>query len=150
MLLLEPNEIYFEDFLVNLIDESAANDGQTIDEHECQGQLKMCSKSLVFDPKNFELPITKINYKNCSRIFIWPGKINGKEANVMAVTCDQYTEMLSKNIIAPYSFKTETRTFLFNFHYARVYEYIDQLRQFHRASELHACEQNDMVDYTKL
>lgn len=148
LLLLEPNEIYFEDFHVSLIDNANKNDENLIDEQQCIGQLKMCSKSLVFDPKNIEMPIIKIAYKNCDRIFIWPGKVNNKESNVLAINCDQYTEMLSKNIVAPYTFKTECRTFLFNFHYARVYEYIDQLRQLHRASKLHACEQNDMVSFS--
>lgn len=145
LLLLEPNEIYFEDFLVNLITESPSDDIIVPDEQRYIGRLKMCSKSIVFDPKDFDLPLIKITYKNCSRIFIWPGKINGKESNVLAVSCNQYTEMLSKNIVAPYTFKMEARTFLFNFHYAKVYEYLDQLRQLHRASKLHACEQNDMV-----
>lgn len=145
LLLLEPNEIYFEDFLVNLITESQSDDIRVPDEQLTIGHLKMCSKSIVFDPKDLDLPLIKITYKNCSRIFIWPGKINGKESNVLAVSCDQYTEMLSKNTVAPYTFKMETRTFLFNFHYAKVYEYLDQLRQLHRASKLHACEQNDMV-----
>lgn len=149
MLLLEPNEIYFEDFLVNQIHETPSDDIQddiqVSDEQMCIGHLKMCSKSIVFDPKDLDLPLIKITYKNCSRIFIWPGKINGKESNVLAISCDQYTEMLSKNVVAPYTFKMETRTFLFNFHYAKVYEYLDQLRQLHRASKLHACEQNDMV-----
>lgn len=146
MLLLEPNEIYFEDFQVNLIDGGESDDCQLIDEQQCVGHLKMCSKSLVFDPKNVELPITKIAYKNCTRIFIWPGKINNKESNVLAITCNQYTEMLSKNIVAPYAFKSEKRTFLFNFHYARVSDYLEKMRQLQRASELHACEQNDMVN----
>lgn len=53
--------------------------------------------------------------------------------------------MLSNNIVAPYSFKIEKRLFLFNMHYVRVDEYIHQLCQLHRASTLHACEQNDMV-----
>lgn len=53
--------------------------------------------------------------------------------------------MLPKNVVAPYSFRSENRTFLFNMHYARVAEHIDQLCQLHRASSLHACEQNDMV-----
>lgn len=145
LLLLEPNEIYFEDFLVNLITEAPCDDIIVPDEQRHIGRLKMCSKSIVFDPKDFDLPMIKITYKNCSRIFIWPGKINGKESNVLAVSCNQYTEMLSKNIVAPYTFKMEARTFLFNFHYAKVYEYLDQLRQLHRASKLHACEQNDMV-----
>lgn len=145
LLLLEPNEIYFEDFFVNLIMEGPANDCIVQDEQLSTGHLKMCSKSIVFDPKDLDLPLIRITYKNCSRIFIWPGKMNGKESNVLAISCNQYTEMLSKNVVAPYTFKMETRTFLFNFHYAKVYEYLDQLRQLHRASKLHACEQNDMV-----
>lgn len=55
--------------------------------------------------------------------------------------------MLPKNVVAPYTFKMEARTFLFNMHYARVDEHIHQLCQLHRASSLHACEQNDMVRY---
>lgn len=145
LLLLEPNEIYFEDFQVNLIDDSDSDSIEIADEQLCVGHLKMCSKSLVFVPKNCDLPMTKIAYKNCNRIFIWPGKLNGKESNVLALSCSQYTEMLSKNIVAPYTFQNESRTFLFNFHYARAYEYLDQLRQLDRASKLHACEQNDMV-----
>lgn len=147
LLLLEPNEIYFEDFLVNLIVESQTDDIKVPDEQLFIGHLKMCSKSIVFDPNDVDLPLIKIAYKNCTRIFIWPGKINGKESNVLAVSCGQYTEMLSKNTVAPYTFKMETRTFLFNFHYAKVYEYLDQLRQLHRASKLHVCEQNDMVRF---
>lgn len=147
MLLLEPNEIYFEDFLVNLINESPSDDINVPDDNRCIGYLKMCSKSLVFDPKDVDLPLIKIAYKNCPRIFIWPGKINGKESNVLAITCNQYTEMLAKNIVAPYTFKMESRTFLFNFHYAKVYEYLHQLRQLRRAADLHVCEQNDMVTY---
>lgn len=105
----------------------------------------MCSKSLVLDPKNVEEPILKIAYKYCDRIYIRPCKINQKETNVLAVSCAQYTEMLSKNHVAPYTFRYEARTFLFHFHYAPVHEYLDQLRQLMRASKLHACEQNDMV-----
>lgn len=149
MLLLEPNEIYFEDFLVDLINETQSDDIEVLDEQTCVGHLKMCSKSLVFDPKDLDLPLIKVAYKNCRRIFIWPGKINGKESNVLAISCDQYTEMLAKNVVAPYTFRMEARTFLFNFHYAKVYDYLDQLKQFHRASKLHVCEQNDMVNRKK-
>lgn len=108
----------------------------------------MCSKSLVFDPKHLDEPIIKIAYKYCDRIYIRPCKINQKETIVLAVSCSQYTEMLSKNHVAPYTFKYEAHTFLFHFHYAPVHEYLDQLRQLMRASKLHACEQNDMVGWT--
>lgn len=143
-MLLEPNEIYFEDFSVNLIDE-CADDKKSTEDQPTNGHLKMCSKSIVFDPKNNAFPIIKIPYKNCDKIFIWPGKWDKSETNVLAISCTQYVEMLTKNVVAPYSFKIEDRLFLFNFHYAHVNEYIHQLCQLHRASNLHACEQNDMV-----
>lgn len=150
MLLLEPNEIYFEDFSVNLIcDDDTNNDNaqwQNIDEQPINGHLKMCSKSIVFDPKNVSLPIIKIAYKNCDEITHWPGKWDKNETNVLAISCTQYAEMLPKNVVAPYSFRMEKRMFLFNFHYAKVEEYINQLCQLHRASDLHAIDQNDMVN----
>lgn len=154
LLLLEPNEIYFEDFSVNLIfGEDANNDDgqwQSTDDQPINGHLKMCSKSIVFDPKNVALPIIKIAYKNCDKISIWPGKWDTNETNVLAISCSQYTEMLPKNVVAPYSFRMERRVFLFNFHYAKVEEYIDQVQQLHRASDLHAIEQNDMVNWTQI
>lgn len=82
LLLLEPNEIYFEDFSVNLIDE---NESVTVEDVPRNGHLKMCSKSLVFDPKDMNEPIIKIAYKNCDNIYEWPGKINRRENNVLAI-----------------------------------------------------------------
>lgn len=105
----------------------------------------MCSKSIVFDPQDVKLPMIKIAYKNCDEITIWPGDIKRSESNVLSVVCSQYAEMLPKNIIAPYTFRNEKREFLFNFHYAQVGDYINQLCQLRRASNLHAIEQNDMV-----
>lgn len=82
LLLLEPNEIYFEDFSVNLIDE---NISEQIDESPRNGHLKMCSKSIVFDPKDVSDPIIKIAYKNCDNIYVWPGKLDRVETNVLAI-----------------------------------------------------------------
>lgn len=82
LLLLEPNEIYFEDFSVNLIDESECDPVEDVPRN---GHLKMCSKSVVFDPKDINEPIIKIAYKNCDNIYVWPGKIDRNENNVLAV-----------------------------------------------------------------
>lgn len=134
---------------MNLIcDEDVNNAGQwrNVDDQPINGHLKMCSKSIVFDPKNVAMPIIKIAYKNCDKISIWLGKWDKNETNVLAISCSQYAEMLPKNVVAPYSFRSEHRVFLFNFHYAKVEEYIDQVCQLHRASGLHAIEQNDMVN----
>lgn len=78
MLLLEPNEIYFEDFIVNLLD--AANETPISD-----GHLKMCSKSIVFDPKNKLESIIKIQYKDCDEIYHWPLTLKSNYTNVLAV-----------------------------------------------------------------
>lgn len=109
------------------------------------GRLKMCSKSIVFDPKDKKQPIIKIPYKDCDKIERWPGNLRSAETNVLAVNCLQYIEMLEDNILAPYKFKSEKRVFLFNMHYAKVDDYLTQLCQLHRASTLHAVEQNSMV-----
>lgn len=98
MLLLEPNEIYFEDFSVNLLnnnnlDDNKNNNAKNMnrpkeDKDENQmisGRLKMCSKSIVFDPKDIQLPIIKISYKDCDKIYSWPGKLTGSETNVLAI-----------------------------------------------------------------
>lgn len=142
LLLLEPNEIYFEDFSADLIE-----NGEKNDENEAIiGRLKMCSKSLVFDPKNISLPLIKMAYKNCDNISIYDGQTIYSETNVLLIECRQFVEMLPKNIVAPYTFRDERRRFLFKFHYARIDDYLDQLCQLHRASNLHAIEQNDMVE----
>lgn len=93
LLLLEPNEIYFEDFSVNLIDENVR---ERSDELPRNGHLKMCSKSIVFDPKDVSEPIIKIAYKNCDNIYVWPGKLDRVETNVLAVRLVQIQKAKKK------------------------------------------------------
>lgn len=142
LLLLEPNEIYFEDFLANLIDDERKT---ADDEPVRDGHLKMCSKSIIFDPKDKMEPIIKIVYKECKKLYEWPGKLDSKDANVLAVECSQYIEMLERNVLAPYTFKNERRTFLFSMQYARIESLLQHLSQLYRASSLQPYEQNDMV-----
>lgn len=61
LLLLEPHEIYFEDFSVEL---------QTSDEENksISGRLKICSKSLLFEPRSIKCPLIKIQFVHCSEI----------------------------------------------------------------------------------
>ncbi|KAG4071183.1 hypothetical protein HA402_001173 [Bradysia odoriphaga] len=141
LLLLEPNEIYFEDFLANLIDEQRT----ASDEPVRDGHLKMCSKSIIFDPKDKMEPIVKIVYKDCKKLYEWPGKLDSKDSNVLAVECTQYTEILERNVLAPYTFRNERRVFLFSMQYARIETLLQHLSQLHRASSLQPYEQNDMI-----
>jgi len=73
LLLLEPAEIYFEDFSAFLFPLDA-------DEHDFEkkkqiGRLKMCSKSIVFDPKDINKPLIKIPLKECISISEWDGEL---------------------------------------------------------------------------
>jgi factor associated with neutral sphingomyelinase activation len=143
LLLLEPGEIYFEDFSANLINDNKNN--QSSDE-KINGQLKMCSKSLVFEvTNNTEMPLIKIQYTDCINIAKWAGSLYMKENNVLAVDCSQYTEIMVNDTIAPYVNKNEKKSFLFNLHYVKVSDYLPQICQLKRASSLNIYEQNSMV-----
>ncbi|CAG9854526.1 unnamed protein product [Phyllotreta striolata] len=144
LLLLDPGEIYFEDFSVLFIPPDTTP--KTYDTKKQDGRLKMCSKSLVFDPKDISHPIIKILYKDCVVIEQWKGtaKFLNSNNNVLSVNCKEYIELLEKNIIAPYQFK-KPANFLFLLNYANVANCLPQMCQLHRASSLPAAEQSDMI-----
>ncbi|XP_053694361.1 protein FAN-like isoform X2 [Sabethes cyaneus] len=153
LLLLEPGEIYFEDFSVDLLpthdghSSSRSKPSSSMPTATTIGRLKMCSKSVVFEAKdNLRLPLIKVAYKDCLQIRRWePSSLSSSDCNVLAIECSQYTEMLNENVVQPYQFRQERRTFLFSFHYAKLEDYLQQLCQLHRASTLHAYEQNSMI-----
>lgn len=66
LIILEPGEIYFEDYLVyyhgvnSPLEEKGAK--------AVKGSLKICSKSLVFDPISLSEPLIKFPYKAIERI----------------------------------------------------------------------------------
>jgi len=65
MLLLEPGEIFFEDYSVQMrkLDASFSKDKKWMD-----GRLKLCSKSLVFVNKDINQPLIKIQLKETTSI----------------------------------------------------------------------------------
>ncbi|XP_059617028.1 protein FAN-like [Phlebotomus argentipes] len=139
LLLLEPGEVYFEDFSVNLLKPLI------VDESRRMGRLKLCSKSLVYDPRDVSQPIVKISFKDCTDISSPPGSLQMRETNVLTISCDQHIEMLENNTIAPYKFRAQAMQFLFEFNYVRVDDCLTKISQLYRASSLQACEQNSMI-----
>lgn len=105
----------------------------------------MCSKSLVFDPTDFNQPILKIPLKDCSSIKKGDKPWSKIEDNIIEVECALHAEMLQGNVIAPYTFKHNKTRFLFLLNYAKVEDCIPQILQLHRASTLLTPEQNSMV-----
>ena len=65
MLLLEPGEIFFEDYSVQMkrLDAPFSENKNWMD-----GRLKLCSKSLVFVNKDINQPLIKIQLKETTSI----------------------------------------------------------------------------------
>ncbi|XP_068621017.1 protein FAN-like [Battus philenor] len=140
MLVLEPGEIYFEDYSCIMNTQEAKTSGL------CRiGHLKLCSKSLVFEPREWIYPLTKLHFKDCSEISIVKALVENDTQNIIKVKMKQYSEMLEENIIAPYRFKYENQNFYFYFDFASAEECLCQMQQLQRASTLHAPEHNSMV-----
>lgn len=136
LLLLEPYEIYFEDFYADMLI-LETKDGY-------DGKLKICSKSIVFEPKQIDKPLMKVNYKDCIEISNHKGQMN--ENKVLKIVTQHYIEMLDGNIIAPYKFQNKQKTsFTFVLKYVSIDECLPKIQQLQRASTLPIYEQNSMV-----
>uniref|UniRef100_A0A8D8WJ65 Protein FAN n=1 Tax=Cacopsylla melanoneura TaxID=428564 RepID=A0A8D8WJ65_9HEMI len=141
LLLMEPGEFYFDDLSVNLI-----LNLDKVSEESRPGRLKICSKSLVFDPKNLALPLIKIPLKDCTSLSKFESPLISKiSGNTLDITCTAYIEMLAGNILAPYVFETKTQRFLFVLNYGQIDVCLGSIEQLHRAASLPAAEQNQMV-----
>uniref|UniRef100_A0A146LEF4 Protein FAN n=2 Tax=Lygus hesperus TaxID=30085 RepID=A0A146LEF4_LYGHE len=172
LMLLEPGEIYFEDFSVHLqvIDEDGSEACGSSTLPSVIGRLKVCSKSIVFDPQDHHRAIIKILLKECTEIDRYqdqdnetstphrPGYLtivqgyvpdfqagNESNTNVLQVVCKQHAEIFESNVLAPYKFKNVKRTFLFSLNYAHIKDCLPLVSQLYRASTLPAAEQNQMV-----
>lgn len=147
LLLLDPGEIYFEDFSSTFIPPDTSR--KTYDNKKQEGRLKMCSKSLVFEPKDFTKPLIKIPFKECVIIEERKGTAAFVESdNALTINCKEYIEMLEGNVIAPYKFK-ESGHFLFLLNYASISHCLTMISQLYRASTLPSAEQSNMASILK-
>lgn len=142
-MLLEPGEIYFEDFSASLFPSNARQ--ENFETFRQQGRIKLCSRSLVFDPQDFNQPIIKIPLQDCNSIRRGKRSWIGEEDNVIQIECSNHVEILQNNVIAPYTFKQGRTTFLFLLNYAKVDDCLSQILQLHRASTLPPPEQSSMA-----
>uniref|UniRef100_A0A1B6CKQ1 WD repeat-containing protein 55 homolog n=1 Tax=Clastoptera arizonana TaxID=38151 RepID=A0A1B6CKQ1_9HEMI len=152
LLLLEPGEIFFEDLSVVLCSSNELKPKlKLLADSTHMGRLKICSKSLVYEPKDFVKPIIKIPLKDCTTIEQL--QVDDRErltsntnANIISIDCNQYVEMLEGNILAPYVFKNARKKFIFCLNYGHIEDCLRRIGQLHRASTLTAAEQNQMIN----
>ncbi|XP_054707013.1 LOW QUALITY PROTEIN: protein FAN-like [Uloborus diversus] len=145
LLLLEPGEIYFEDYgCVCYRGADGENDAHA---RSSKGRLKVCSKSILFDPKDVLQPILKFPLRDCQTIERWQGSLMSKidKGNVIYIECDQVIEMLEGNIIAPYTFRREKSRFRFALQYVTASACVARISQLKRASMLPSADQAVMI-----
>lgn len=110
-----------------------------------QGRLKLCSKSLVFEPRDWAYPLVKLQFKDCINLCVIKPKRLDEPTDIIKIKMKQYAEMLEENILAPYKFVYEEKEFFIFFDFASADECLSQMEQLQRASTLHAPEHNSMV-----
>ncbi|KAH0564644.1 protein FAN-like isoform X1 [Cotesia glomerata] len=141
MLLLEPGEIFFQDYSVRM-KLNQTSDGENYDWMD--GRLKLCSKSLVFVNKDINEPLIKFQMKEIISIECVTDE-NNESGNVLTIACKQYAEMLRGNRLEPYKFIHKKVNFLLSFNYANPDDCLPHIMQLLRASTLPTAEQNAMI-----
>ncbi|XP_071092050.1 protein FAN-like [Haliotis cracherodii] len=147
LLLLEPGEIYFEDFSVFYY--PAGLSEQDAIRRKQRGHLKMCSKSIVFVPKDIQFPIIKFPMRCITTIDEWSGGLFSKldiKDRVLKVVSDQAVEMKEKNIIAPFVFRKDSAEHRFSLNYATLDDCLPLFCQLQRASTLPPADQSHMIN----
>lgn len=146
LLLLEPGEIYFEDFSVYYYPPAETEEESVRNKH--RGHLKVCSKSVVFVPKEKQHPILKIPLKNAENIAEYVGDVRSRLASkdkTMSVVSNLYVEMKKDDIISPYVFKKGLSEHKFSLNYVTLDDCLPLMCQLHRASTLPPADQATMV-----
>lgn len=147
LLLLDPGEIYFEDYSVFYYP-SGLSEQEAIKRKQ-RGHLKICSKSLVFVPKESQHAILKFPLRYVTEVDEWSGglfsKIDHKDRMIKVAT-KQTVAMKENNIISPYVFKKEPSEHIFSLNYVVVDDCLPQICQLHRASTLPPADQGAMIN----
>ncbi|XP_061198203.1 protein FAN-like [Saccostrea echinata] len=146
LLLLEPGEIYFEDYSVTYFPNGTLKKDKG--KKSQKGHLKICSKSVVFVPKVIQFPILKLPLKNVTSIEEWSGDLFSRleKDKIIKITSNRAVKMKENNIIGPYSFFKEASDYTFQLDYASVDDCLPQICQLHRASTLPPGEQTAMIN----
>ncbi|XP_025069268.1 protein FAN isoform X6 [Alligator sinensis] len=136
LLLLNLEEYYFEQHTANHINKGCRG------ERQIRGSLKICSKSIIFEPDDNIHPIIKIPLRDCLNI----EAPEDNEANKhfareipggISITSNQVHLIKERNIIAPYKTERGKNEYFFQLDVAgKVEDVIQTLLQLYRASHL--------------
>uniref|UniRef100_H3CTM5 Neutral sphingomyelinase activation associated factor n=1 Tax=Tetraodon nigroviridis TaxID=99883 RepID=H3CTM5_TETNG len=134
LLLLDLEEYYFEQHTAHRISSSSRKDkGRKV-----RGSLKICSRSIIFDPDDFKEPILKIPLRDCSRIELVEEENNPfaeRRPPAVCVLSAQVIFIKEGNIIGPYRNERGSQKWTFQLEvYSKTEDVVQTLLQLHRAS----------------
>ncbi|XP_069477194.1 protein FAN isoform X2 [Ambystoma mexicanum] len=145
LLLLDLEEYFFEQHLAwHVIKRDRG------DERNVRGSLKICSKSIIFEPDEASKPIIKIALRDCVTIDVNEEKNPFNpfiQHGLFSVVFSQVCHIKEKNIVAPYKVLRDKNVYIFQLEQAeKVDDVVQTLLQLHRASRLdHLADQTAMI-----
>ncbi|XP_041422367.1 protein FAN isoform X2 [Xenopus laevis] len=137
LLLLDLEEYFFEQHIASQIFQDTENR-----ESKCLGSLKICSKSLIFEPDDTCKPIYKIALRDCSKIDeLEMGQdellFKNKKQRRLIVLYNQVYLIKEQNIVAAYKIERGKNGVVFELEDSRrVDDVVQTLLQLQRASRL--------------
>jgi factor associated with neutral sphingomyelinase activation len=174
LILLEPGEIYFEDYLVyyhetnSPFEQSSTKKRSNSNSNEnfakqLKGNLKICSKSIVFDPINLSYPLVKFPFKLIEKIETFTQEDKDELEDIYSapktlpsaidknkwfgIRVRQTILCKKNNKIDPYTIvkrDNSQEVHYFQFIFTNVNDSLDLICQLHRASTLEF-EQEDLM-----
>ncbi|CAB3378073.1 Hypothetical predicted protein [Cloeon dipterum] len=107
--------------------------------------MKLCSRSVVFEPRDTALPLTKLPLQSCPHVVRSVPSLTDNIRDGIEIECKQVIQMFEGNILAPFTFLKTTRSFIFVPTYMDVERVLNLLGQLHRAASLPLQDHNNMV-----
>eukprot|EP00795_Rhopilema_esculentum_P001333 gene1333-15731_t len=146
LLVLAPGEIYFEDFSVFYYPIEKSEDEAF--KRKQKGRLKLCSKSLVFDPIDSSYPMLKLQYKDLVSIGKWDGSLLSRlasQGDILMVETKQCIQMKESGLLGPYKHIREKKKHLFSLNFGSLSTTLPLIEQLHRASTLNPHDEASMI-----
>eukprot|EP01114_Cavostelium_apophysatum_P011697 TRINITY_DN260_c1_g1_i1.p1 TRINITY_DN260_c1_g1~~TRINITY_DN260_c1_g1_i1.p1 ORF type:complete len:896 (-),score=250.63 TRINITY_DN260_c1_g1_i1:12-2699(-) len=137
LLLLDEGEYYFDDFSGFYYPPSETDELSF--KRRVKGRLKLCSLSVIFDPDDHKLPITRIPFKLADTIEPWQGPLLSflpAKADLFVIHSSGWVEMKENNANAPYVFREERRDHRFSLNYVSLSNFLSRVNALYTLSRI--------------
>lgn len=139
LLLLDENEYYVKDF-VTACSWPADVDGNWQRSAAIAGQLRLCTKSLFFEPDDVRIPIVRLPFEHLEQL-------EGTGKRTVCAVARRWSKMKAGAVDEPYVFeKGRSSSWRFDLVYAVLPDFMPLAQQMMVASRLPPTEQDSMLE----